>query len=377
MYIITHYFLQVNSNNTTCSTHNEVVDYIKNSNSSVLTLKLIRPSKLPPGIQDSPSSNGSPNRAIMNSSSLSDHRPVTSTPEPASERLTHSPILQRLSKESEWDSSEEDQPETTETGDYSMDEPPNIRSSPTSKPAATSQHYSDSRHPWSAQHPKAASIQPPYSTQSVPTASTPPRNSTPMGSQPPALDKLPRFQDTRASEYDRVAQKLQSRKVSQPPPPKPLALDVSSDEDDSNLSAFGKAVRRASLQRTARMDQNKPRFTKANGRVASPQTSSSNKAAPTKGLESSSTDSIDSPIVPKADVVDINHVWEAPHPDHDAQSNAKPSSPLQESSSAQQDSVSEEEKVKGTAELPGDVVVENEIKDKDAEAAAQKSQEFL
>ena len=65
--------------------------------------------------------------------------------------------------------------------------------------------------------------------------------------------------DAEANRYDIVAQKMQSRKLSQAL--KPSASDARGNDSEAGMSAFGKALRRASLQREQRMMQNKPRLT--------------------------------------------------------------------------------------------------------------------
>ena len=346
---------QVNSNNTTCSTHDEVVHFIKDSDSSFLTLKLIRPSKLPPGIQESKSFHGSP------------------VPEMESEKLTHSPVFHRLSKDSEWDSSEDDQAvEMAGASGHPIDEQLDPGHSPSSQDAAVSQH-SERSQSRSAQHPKTASIQGPSCVQNVLRTSASPLHSTTSISPLFVSDKMPRFQDARASEYDHVAQKLQSRKISQPSLPKPLTLDDSSDDEDSRLSPFAKALRRASLQRKARMKQNKPRITKPNSLLTSSLASNSNQTVPTKELESSSTDQAGSLLSQHTEMMDVNCIQEPPSPLD--QTNMVPP-PLQELASTEQDSISVEKRMEDEKEPSGELTAEDEtegeIGDGEANRCAQQ-----
>ena len=66
--------------------------------------------------------------------------------------------------------------------------------------------------------------------------------------------------EAESDRFDIVAKKMQTRKLSQPS--KPLATNTHVDNSEASMSEFTKALRSASLQREARMMQNKPRFTK-------------------------------------------------------------------------------------------------------------------
>ena len=66
--------------------------------------------------------------------------------------------------------------------------------------------------------------------------------------------------DAESSHYDIVAQKMQSRKLSQLS--KPTPSDALDDDSEASMSNFAKALRDASLRRQARIMQNQPRLTK-------------------------------------------------------------------------------------------------------------------
>lgn len=69
---------------------------------------------------------------------------------------------------------------------------------------------------------------------------------------------LEKQKEMNPNSYDIVAQKMQSRKLSQPL--KPSASDAH-DSSEVNMSEFARALKRASLQRETRMMQNSPRLT--------------------------------------------------------------------------------------------------------------------